>query len=62
MATVLTIPTRLGHAVDVTANPDSSLPYSWACTAGDGSASGYASLPFARDDAQTHANTCQAPA
>ncbi|MGW4300410.1 hypothetical protein ACWEHT_11595 [Streptomyces sp. NPDC004646] len=60
MDTVLTIPGRLGHAVHVTADPDSRHPYGWECTAGDESASGYASLPFARDDAQQHASTCQA--
>lgn len=61
MATVIRIPTRHGHTVHVTATPDTpSRPYAWACTAGDAASQhGYTSLPFARRDAQAHADTCQ---
>lgn len=58
MPAVLTIPTRHGHTVNVTAD-DTNRPYQWACTAGDAKGEyAYASLPFARDDAQAHADTC----
>lgn len=62
MTAVLQIPTRHGHTVNVTADPnDQTRPYRWACTAGDAEGeSAYASLPFARDDATAHADTCQA--
>ncbi|MEU7416717.1 hypothetical protein [Streptomyces antibioticus] len=58
MTTVLQIPTPHGHTVNITA-ADTYLPYTWTCTGGHTSRHGYASLPFARRDAQTHADTCQ---
>ncbi|MEU8756228.1 hypothetical protein AB0C88_37650 [Streptomyces chartreusis] len=60
MITVIQIPTPDGQTVNVTADPDGGgLPYRWACEAGDAaSESPYTALPFARRDAQAHANTC----
>lgn len=59
MAIVLTFPTRHGHTVNVTATPSNLTPYRWACSAGDAEGEeAYASLPFARDDARDHADTC----
>ncbi|MFF8482344.1 hypothetical protein [Streptomyces antibioticus] len=58
MATVLQIPTPHGHTVNITATSN-YLPYTWTCTGGHTSRHGYASLPFARRDAQTHAHTCR---
>ncbi|MCT9078818.1 DUF6907 domain-containing protein [Streptomyces fulvoviolaceus] len=60
-ATVLQFTTRGGATVTVTGDNSSSSPYSWTCSAGDASATeSYASLPFCRDDAEAHANACQA--
>lgn len=60
MTTVIRIPTRHGHTVNVTAHPDNeSRPYQWACTAGDASSDyAYTCLPFARNDATDHARAC----
>ncbi|MFI9174873.1 hypothetical protein [Streptomyces lincolnensis] len=46
--------------VVVRAAADSSAPYRWTCSAGHDGNHPYASLPFCRDDAKTHAKTCGA--
>lgn len=54
--TVMSFPGRCGGTVEVMAVAGSSLPYDWACSAGDAVADhAYASLVFARRDAQAHA-------
>ncbi|MFD8805575.1 hypothetical protein [Streptomyces sp. NPDC059597] len=58
MTTVLQISARAGHTVNVTARSNSRDPYGWECMACDEYGAGYAALPFARDDAQMHADTC----
>ncbi|MET9099619.1 hypothetical protein [Streptomyces antibioticus] len=58
---IMQFPTRHGATVNVTAGGHGTSPYRWECTAGDAAAEhAYASLPFARDDAKAHAETCQA--
>ena len=61
LTTVMQFPTAGGQQVDVTAVIGSSMPYGWTCTAGHQDDHPYASLPFARRDAQTHAATCRTP-
>ncbi|MGW3408093.1 DUF6907 domain-containing protein [Streptomyces sp. NPDC000888] len=58
MSVVMSFPTLGGAVVEVTAGPDSSTPYSWACSAGHRGDHPYASLPFCRDDAKAHAAVC----
>ncbi len=50
-----------GARVEVFANPQANcLPYDWSCSGCGYESTAYAALPFCRDDAKTHAETCTA--
>lgn len=54
----MTYPTFGGNTVAVTAVESSRRVYDWSCTGGHDADHLYASLPFCRDDAKAHAETC----
>jgi hypothetical protein len=57
---VMQFQTHHGATVNVFADQSAgNRPYRWVCTAGDAAgAEPYTALPFARDDAKAHADTC----
>lgn len=58
-APLMQFPTRSDVVVVVRAVDDSSAPYRWTCSAGHDGGHAYGSLPFCRDDAKAHAETCR---
>jgi hypothetical protein len=57
---VLQFPTSGGATVKVFADQgNANIPYIWECSAGHRGDEAYASLPFCRNDAQAHAETCR---
>lgn len=54
---LMEFPTASG-AVEVQAVRGDYLPYRWVCPAGCDAGDGYRALPFCRDDAKAHAETC----
>lgn len=57
-ATVMTFPTAGNDTVSVTSIDGGSTPYRWSCSAAHRSERSFASLPFARRDAEAHAAGC----
>jgi len=58
---LMSFPAPAGATVVVNAVDRSSAPYRWTCSAGHDGGHAYASLPFCRDDAKSHAAECPGP-